>query len=175
MADVRPPIDLRDEAYATITRRYENLFLRVARVRYAYNADLRRLASDIESGPPAEGRNYKALNAIALAYFYLYERRAEWPKGERGFYDSGFLGGMLALPFSAYKSVDDPAYRDAILAYYEDLARRRGVLGGRTLALTASNVTRLGLREKDPRRKKRLEAVAARLRDEMDAQAASRP
>lgn len=164
MADVKPPVDLADPAFAPLRKRYGPFFVRVKNVRNAPSADTRGLASDLEAKPVAE-RNYKALNALALAYFYLYGQRARWPGGAEKFFGSTFPASLLALPWSAYKVRRDPELRDAILAFFEDLVRREGMVRGTNARLLASNLGALELREKDPGRRERLRALGETLRE----------
>lgn len=126
--------------------------------------DLRPLRDDLERRP-VDRRNYDALNALAIGYFEL-NARAEALR-ESG--DAAYLGGsfrvarLVAVPWRAYREIEEPALREAILDFFADVASGEKPASARTAARLATTVESLVRGEADPVRRERIRAIVVRL------------
>jgi len=123
------------------------------------------LRDDLER-QPVDRRNYDALNAVAIGYFEL-NAQAE---SLRGTGDAEYLGGsmrvakLVAVPWRAYREIDDAALRDAILDFFADAASGDKPASKRTSTRLGAIVDSLEPRENDPARKARIRRISAQLR-----------
>lgn len=123
------------------------------------------LRDDLER-KPVDRRNYDALNAVAIGYFEL-NAQAETLRGTGA---TEYLGGsmrvakLVAVPWRAYREIDDPALRDAILDFFADAASGDKPASKRTSTRLGAVVDSLEPREDDPARKERIRSIGAQLR-----------
>ncbi len=126
--------------------------------------DLRPLRYDLERAP-VDHRNYDALNAVAIGYFEL-NSRAETLRDSGA---SAYLGGsmqvarLVAVPWRAYREIEDGALRDAILDFFADAASGAKPGSSATNARLVSVVESLEKHEADTERKARIRAIVASL------------
>ena len=66
---------------------------------------------------------------------------------------------LLAVPWRAYGEIDDAALRDAILDFFEDIARGEKQLAARTAPRVKTTVAALTRKETDPVRLARIKAM----------------
>jgi hypothetical protein len=168
-----------DEVLADLEPRYPAFFAVVLDPGRTQDLDILPLRQDLEEGT---GRApFDALNAVAIAYFELNSRAQRGLEAETGsahyLADSFRATKLLSIPWRAYAEVENPRLRDAILDFYEDIARGEK----RDAAVSAPRITRtvasLEKKEEDPARLARIRGLTARLR-ELEAAArdgASRP
>lgn len=155
-----------DPVVEDLLPRYPDYFAVLLDPARTHEPPVRALRDDLEHRP-VDRRNFDALNALAIGYFEL-NHRSEASRGGAGlgFLSDGFRSThLLAVPWRAYGEIDDPRLRDAILDFYED-AGTGGKLGA---AATAGRLTRvvasLAAKEPDAERRRRIEALVARLQD----------
>lgn len=123
-----------------------------------------RLRNHLEK-QPVDRRNFDALNTIAIGYFEL-NYRSEAARDDAG---AAFLTGayrathLLAIPWRAYGEIEDPALRDAILDFYEDAGTGEKLGAAATAGRLGRIVASLAPKEPDDTRRRRIEALAARL------------
>jgi len=156
-----------DEVLADLQSRYPDFFVVVMDASRTQDLDILQLRHDLEEG---KGRApFDALNAVAIAYFELNSRAWRGLEDERGgahyFADSFRATRLLSIPWRAYGDIEDPRLRDAILDFYEDIARGEK----RDAATSAPRITRtvasLEKKESDPARLARIRGLSARLRE----------
>lgn len=156
----------RDSVLLDLEPRYPDFFAVVLDASQTQDLDILQVREDLEEGT---GRApYDALNAVAVAYFELNSRAQrsleDDTDGAHYFADSFRATKLLSIPWRAYADIEDPALRDAILDFYEDIARG----GKRDAATTAPRITRtvesLEKKETDPIRRDRIRALAEELR-----------
>lgn len=124
--------------------------------------DLAELRRNLEQ-EPVGASNYDALNAIAIGYFAL-NARAEADRGGPNYLSDSYAAAKLvAVPWRAYGIVSEPALRDAILDFFEDVASGRERYSVATASRMAPIVRSLEAKEADPERSARIRAIAARL------------
>lgn len=127
-----------------------------------HDLDLRALRDDLEHRP-VDRRNYDALNAVAIGYFEL-NYRAEAVRGEMNYLTESFrVAHLLAIPWRAYSEIDDPALRDAILAFFEDAASGEKLGSSATAPRLKAVVASLEAKEPDAARRERIRALVVRL------------
>ena len=149
---------------ADLQARYPEYFGVVLDAGSSRELDLRPLRDDLER-KPVDRRNYDALNAVAIGYFEM-NARAE---ALRGSGSSSYLGGsfqvakLVGVPWRAYREIEDPALRDAILDFFDDASSGRTAASARTAARLGSVVRSLEQRETDPERLARIRSIAGRL------------
>jgi hypothetical protein len=86
----------------------------------AEEVDTRELRRDL-SHLPVDERNYRALRAIAVAFFELHAR-AEQHRGRGNYLGYSFEATkLLAIPWRLYGEIPDSSLRSAILDFYEDV------------------------------------------------------
>jgi len=128
----------------------------------SHEPDLRPLRRDLEHAPVDE-RNYAALHAIAIAYFEL-NYRAETNPGDGLYLGNSFRAAhLVAVPWRAYSIVDDPALRDAILDFFEDIGSGDKPGTARSAHRLASTVASLEAKETDPARQRRIRQISREL------------
>jgi hypothetical protein len=156
-----------DEVLADLQPRYPDFFAVVLDPSRTRDLDILKVREDLEEGV---GRApFDALNAVAVAYFELNSRAQRGLVDETGgqhyFADSFRATKLLSIPWRAYADIDDARLRDAILDFYEDIARGEK----RDAAASAPRITRtvvsLEKKETDPTRLARIHGLAARLRE----------
>lgn len=164
-----------DRVLDDLRRRYPEFFSELLDPAWSEDLSILDLREDLES-PDAGRRRYDALNAVAVGYFELNARAqsaVERGDGSHYFSDSFRAAKLLSVPWRAYADIEDPALREAIIDFFEDVARG----GKRHAADTAPRVLRtiesLAAKEPDPVRRGRIERVAAALRI-VDAEARAR-
>jgi hypothetical protein len=82
--------------------------------------DDRALRRDL-SRVPVDGRNYRALYAIAVAFFELHAR-AERRRGEGTYFVYSFQATkVIAIPWRLYGEIPDAKLRSVVLDFYEDV------------------------------------------------------
>ncbi len=82
--------------------------------------DARPLRRDL-SHVPVDGRSYRALRAIAVAFFELHAR-AERRRGEGLYFVYSFQATkVIAIPWRLYGEIPDVGLRSVILDFYEDV------------------------------------------------------
>lgn len=155
----------RDRVLDDLQPRYPEFFAVVLDPTRSDEADLRTLRDDLEASPVTR-TNYDALNAVALAYFELnFRAEAFRHSGDMEFLSAGMRSAKLAaVPWRAYGEIGDPALRDAILDFFEDVATSEKLGARATAGRLARVVESLAPKEDDPDRLARIEAIAARMR-----------
>ena len=144
--------------------RYPDYFSVLLEREPARELDLRPLRDDLERRP-VDRRNYDALNAVAIGYFEM-NARAERLRGSG---DSSYLGGsfqvakLVGVPWRAYREIEEPALRDAILDFFADAASGRKPASAGTASRLGSIVQSLEQRENDPERLARIRGIYGRL------------
>ncbi len=123
--------------------------------------DMRALRDDLAHLPVAD-RNFRALWAVAAAFFELHAR-AERQRGRQLYFAYSFQATkMVAIPWRPYAEIPDRALRSAILDFYED------VLFGNKPGLAAVRgrytqiIADLGEKETDPALRARSEDLVRR-------------
>ena len=153
-----------DRVLDDLRPRHPNFFARVFDQKSKDDIDLRTLRDDLERAP-VDRRNYDALNALAIGYFELNARAEEL----RGSGNTAYLGGSMqvaklaGVPWRAYREIQEPALRDAILDFFADAARGEKPGTARTNARLASIVDSLAKHELDPARHARIREITQRL------------
>jgi hypothetical protein len=156
-----------DRVLADLRDRYPDFFTVVLDPSRTQDLDILRIRWDLEEGT---GRApFDALNAVAIGYFELNSRAQRGLESEEGgahyFADSFRATKLLSIPWRAYGDVESPQLRDAILDFYEDIARGEK----RDAAGSAPRITRtvasLEKKETDPQRLERIRDLTARLLD----------
>ena len=153
-----------DAVLADLEPRYPDYFRLVFDPKTSEDLDLRPLRDDLERAP-VDRRNYDALNAIAIGYFELNARAEDL----RGSSQSAYLGGsfrvakLVAVPWRAYREIQNAALRDAILDFFADAARGEKPSSASTSSRVARIVASLAERESDPARQARIRAIASDL------------
>lgn len=156
----------RDAVLADLEPRYPDFFSVVLDPSQTHDLDILQVREDLEAGT---GRSpYDALNAVAVAYFELNSRAQRGleddTRGAHYFADSFRATKLLSIPWRAYASLEDPLVRDAILDFYEDIARGDKRDSARTAPRITRTVESLEKKETDRLRLARIRALAARLR-----------
>jgi hypothetical protein len=126
--------------------------------------DVRGLRRDL-SRVPVDDRNYRALYAVAVAFFELHER-AERDRGGGLYFAYSFQATkMMAIPWGLYAEIPERGLRASILDFYED------VLFGEKPGLEAVRgrytrvVADLSRKETDPELRARIARIVARARE----------
>ena len=145
-----------------LEQRYPEFFEVILDASDSREPDLRPVRRDLEQAP-VDRWNYAALHAIAIAYFELNYRAETTP--EDGLYlgNSFRAAHLVAVPWRAYSIVDDPALRDAILDFFEDVGSGDKPGTARTAHRLASTVASLEPKETDPARKQRIRDISSGL------------
>jgi hypothetical protein len=142
---------------------YPSVFLVVDNPDQTGDVDQRPLRSDL-SRVPVDARNYRALRAIAVAFFELHERAEEDRGGELYFSYSFQATKMIAIPWRLYGEIPDVALRSVILDFYEDVLFGAkpglGVVRGRYTRVVAD----LARKESDPALRARIDDLVSRAR-----------
>ncbi len=153
-----------DRVLDDLLPRHPDFFARVFDEKASDDIDLRALRDDLERAP-VDRLNYDALNALAIAYFEL-NARAE---ALRGSGNTAYLGGSMqvaklaGVPWRAYREIQEPALRGAILDFFADAAGGEKPGTARTNARLASIVDSLAKHEQDPARQTRIREIVQRL------------
>lgn len=152
----------RDRVLEDLRPRYPELFEVALDPSVIQDFDVRLIRADLEH-QPVDRRNFDALNSLAIVYFEL-NYRAEEDRGGAHYLANSFRSAkILALPWKAYGEVPDPGLRDAILAFFEDVASGEKLHSAGTRSRLASIVASLERKEDDPARLARIRALVARL------------
>jgi hypothetical protein len=153
-----------DPVLEDLEPRYPAYFASIYGPAYRGERDLRPLRDDLERSP-VDRRNYDSLNAIAIGYFEL-NARAETLRDSGS---SDYLGGsfqvakLVGVPWRAYREIDDPALRDAILDFFDDASRGEKPGSAATNTRLANIVESLAKNEDDPARTTRIQEITERL------------
>jgi len=153
-----------DQVLADVSKRYPDFFAVVLDPKKTHEPDIRRIRADLER----EGRGrerFDALNAVAVAYFELNGRAQAGLEDDASTYlsDSFRATKLLSIPWRAYRDIDDPALRDAILDFYEDIVRGEKKHADETAPRILRLVDSLERKESDAARIERIRALTARL------------
>jgi hypothetical protein len=126
--------------------------------------DVRGLRRDL-GHVPVDDRNYRALYAVAVAFFELHERAELDRGGERYFAYSFQATKMMAIPWRLYGEIPEPGLRSIILDFYEDVlfGDKPGleVVRGRYTRVVAD----LARKEADPQLRARIAGLVGRARE----------
>ncbi len=153
----------RDRVLDDLRPRYPDYFARVLDGGSG-EIDLRPLRDDLERAP-VDRRNYDALNAVAIGYFEL-NSRAEMLRDSG---TSAYLGGsmqvarLVAVPWRAYREIENGALRDAILDFFADAASGAKPGSSSTNARLVLVVESLEKQETDAERQARIRAIVESL------------
>jgi hypothetical protein len=99
---------------------YPEVFRIVDNPHQTGDVDERPLRRDL-SHSPVDERNYRALRAVAVAFFGLHER-AERERGKDHYFSYSVQATkMVAIPWRFYGEVPDTALRSVILDFFEDV------------------------------------------------------
>ena len=146
--------------------RYPDFFAGALDPRWTEDLEILAVRDDLES-PDAGRRRYDALNAVAVAYFELNSRAQRTigeGDGSHYFADSFRAAKLLSIPWRAYRDIEDPRLRDAIVDFFEDVARGGKRDAGTTAPRVLRTVESLAGKEPDPARRARIERIAGELR-----------
>jgi hypothetical protein len=114
---------------------------------------------------PVDDRNYRALYAVAVAFFELHERAESDRGGELYFAYSFQATKVMAIPWGLYGEIPEPALRSVILDFYEDVlfGEKPGLeaVRGRYTRIVAD----LARKETDPELRARIARLVARARE----------
>ena len=144
--------------------RYPEYFGAVLDCEQAREPDLRPLRDDLERSP-VDRRNYDALNAVAIGYFEMNARAEE----RRGSGSSSYLAGsfqvarLAGVPWRAYREIEAPDLREAILDFFADAASGSKPASARTASRLGSIVRSLEQHETDTGRLARIRSIAGSL------------
>jgi len=154
----------RDRVLEDLRPRYPDFFAIVLDPERSDEPPVLRLREDLERRP-ADRRNFDALNALAIGYFELnYRSESARDDAGVGFLTGGFRSAhLLAIPWRAYREIDDPRLRDAILDFYEDAGTGSKLGASATAGRLVRIVGSLAAKEPDSDRRRRIEALTARL------------
>jgi hypothetical protein len=153
-----------DHVLDDLRPRHPDFFAQVFAEKPSSGIDLRTLRDDLERAP-VDRRNYDALNSLAIAYFELNSRA----EALRGSGNTAYLGGSMqvaklaGVPWRAYREIQEPALRGAILDFFADAADGEKPGTARTNARLASIVDSLAKHEQDPARNTRIHEIVRRL------------
>jgi hypothetical protein len=161
-----------DHVLADLQPRYSEFFAVVLDPQRSEEPDIRPIRADLERAGSGRAR-FDALNAVAIAYFELNARAQRSlldPGGGAGYLSDSFRATkLLSIPWRAYRDIQDPALRDAILDFYADIAagekRESRETAPRILRIVAS----LEQKESDPDRIERIRSLTERLQAMQDA------
>ncbi|MBW2274766.1 MAG: hypothetical protein JRG96_15975 [Deltaproteobacteria bacterium] len=154
-----------DEILADLQPRYPDFFAVVLEPSRTQDLEILKIREDLEEG---HGRApFDALNAVAVAYFELNSRAERGLEDETGgaryLVDSFRATKLLSIPWRAYADIEDPRLRDAILDFYEDIARGEKRDAGASALRITRTVASLEKKEADPARLARIRGLTARL------------
>jgi hypothetical protein len=147
-----------DDVLSDIRPRYSEFFDTIYNRERHHNPNLLPLRDDLERSPVSRA-NFDALNAVAICYFELNYLAESDRGGPNYFGHSQRAAKLLAVPWRAYSEIDDAALRDAILDFFEDIARGEKQLAARTAPRVKTTVAALARKETDPVRLARIEAM----------------
>ena len=152
-----------DRVADDVVPRYPEFFAVILDPSLTRLPDVRSLRDDLERMPVDRG-NYDALNALAIAYFES-NLQAEADRGAGLDYlaRSFRSAKLLAVPWRAYSFTSDPALRDAILDFFEDVGsgEKRGTAA--TAPRVIDIVASLEKKEDDPARRARIREIATEI------------
>ncbi len=151
-----------DDVLSDIRPRYAEFFNTIYNRESHYNPNLLPLRDDLERSPVTRA-NFDALNAVGICYFELNYLAESDRGGPDYFAHSQRTAKLLAVPWRAYSEISDPALRDAILDFFEDIARGEKRLAARTAPRVKTTVAALAKKETDPVRLARIEAMVTLL------------
>lgn len=154
-----------DEVLADLEGRYPEFFAVILDAALTQEPEIRKLRHDLES--PELGRErFDALNAVAIAYFELNGRAQGGLEVGGGTYlaDSFRATKLLSIPWRAYREIGDPALRDAILDFYQDIAEGEKEHAAETAPRILRLVESLEKKETDPGRIDRIRGMGDALR-----------
>ncbi len=151
-----------DRILEDVRGRYPAFFEAVLDAGADRELDLLSLRDDLEQ-QPVDRHNYDALNAIAIAYFEL-NARAEADRGGSSYLANSFRSAKLvAVPWRASGEVESGPLRDAILDFFEDIARGEKQSSAATASRLVRTVSSLEKKESDPERLRRIRTVSETL------------
>ena len=151
-----------DRVLEDLRQLYPAFFAAVLDPSADHRLDLRPLRDDLER-EPIDRHNYDALNAIAIAYFEL-NARAESDRGGSSYLANSFRSAKLvAVPWRAYSEVESGPLRDAILDFFEDIARGEKQGSTATASRLVRIVSSLEKKESDLDRLGRIHAITETL------------
>ena len=155
-----------DPLLSELQAKYPDFFAVVLDPRRTEEPPILELREDLEEG---EGRErYDALNAVAIAYLELNARAQHTLEddsdGGQYLSDSFRAAKLLSIPWRAYRDIRDPALRDAILDFYDDIAAGEKTYAAQTASRILRLVESLSKKETDLARLERIRALAAKLR-----------
>jgi len=158
------PRDAGDPVARDLAARYPAYFEVILDPTRSDEPPLRGLRDDLEARP-VDRHNYDALNAVAIGYFELNWRGEQArASGDMAFLSAGFRSAHLAaIPWRAYGEIDDPALRDAILDFFDDVSHGTKRGSARTRGRLADVVASLESKEADPARRARIARIGARM------------
>lgn len=151
-----------DRVFEDLEPRYRDYFAAVLDLSGSRRLDLRPLRDDLERRP-VDRRNYDALNAVAIGYFELNYRAEQYREDFAYFSRSTTVAHLLAVPWRAYREIDDGELREAVLAFFEDAASGEKLGTRRTAPRLESVVASLAESEPDAARRARIDALSTRL------------
>jgi len=157
-----------DDVLSDIRPRYSEFFDTIYNRERHHNPNLLPLRDDLEHSPVTRV-NFDALNAVAICYFELNYLAESDRGGPNYFGHSHRAAKLLAVPWRAYAEIDDAALRDAILDFFEDIARGDKQLAARTAPRVKTTVAALARKESDPVRLARIEAMVELLTEKEQA------
>jgi hypothetical protein len=151
-------------ALADLEQRYPSFFELIRDPVTNRVPELKDLQADLERHP-TDRHAFDALNAIAIGFFEIsYRAEAQRGSGMHYMGQSFRAARVVAVLWRAYGETRDARLRDAIIDFFEDVARGEKI-GARTTARTiAQMVTSMGRQEQDAGRAARLQRVAQQLR-----------
>ena len=151
-----------DRVLEDLRKRYPAFFEAVLDPSADPELELRPLRDDLEL-EPVDRHNYDALNAIAIAYFEL-NARAESDRGGSSYLTHSFRSAKLAaVPWRAYSEVQSGPLREAILDFFEDVARGQKQSSAATASRLVRTVSSLEKKESDPGRLRRIRSISETL------------
>jgi hypothetical protein len=163
------PREPHDPAARDIMERYPAYFEAILDPARSDEPPLRDLRDDLEARP-VDRHNYDALNAVAIGYFEMNWRGEQArATGDIAFLSAGFRSAHLAaIPWRAYEGIDDPALRDAILDFFDDVSRGEKQGSARTRGRLADVVGSLEAKETDPARRARIAEIEGRMQASLE-------
>jgi hypothetical protein len=151
-----------DDVLGDIRPRYSEFFDTIYNRKRHHNPNLLPLRDDLERSPVTRA-NFDALNAVAICYFELNYLAESDRGGPNYLAHSHRAAKLLAVPWRAYSEISDARLRNAILDFFEDIARGKKRLAARTAPRVKTTVATLARRETDPERLARIRAMVALL------------
>lgn len=156
----------RDAVLVDLEPRYPEFFEVILDPAQMHDPPILELREDIEADGDGRER-YDALNAVAIAYFELNSRAQRGLEDETAganyFANSFRATKLLSIPWRAYADIESAGLRDAILDFYDDIARGEKRDAKTTAPRITGLVMTLEKKESEPTRLARIREMAARL------------